>query len=237
MTAEKPESCQICHGNSKAFLQGSVPELEARTPRNSKQLFPSLLLHRAKSKTWENSRGSDGCGGLKAVMEQLPFLHTYCQGRSRQALPGQWKAPGSRLAWLQRYNTTEQQKLKFLICRLEAATPEAIFVACSCSTEIRAINHGLLSCWQLEVTGENSQGMALSDEGLCPALWEQRCAALVRELKTSGKEKSSVSFELISFSMFGSAAFAHGKCFDRLLLWGLFGLFFFSSPFLNCEKS
>lgn len=65
----------------------------------------------------------------------------------------------------------------------------------------------------------NSQGMALSDGGLCPTPWEQGCAVLVRELRTSGKEKSSVSFVLISFSMFGSAAFAHGKCFDRLLLW------------------
>lgn len=128
------------------------------------------------------------------------------------------KGPRSRLAWLQRYNTTGQQDLKFLICRIEAAKPEAIFAACSRSTEIRAITHGLLSCWQLEVTGGNSQGMALSDEGLYPAPGQQRCAVLVRELKRSGKEKSSVLFVLISFSMFGPAAFAHRKCFDTFLL-------------------
>lgn len=82
--------------------------------------------------------------------------------------------------------------------------------------------------------------MALSDGGVCPAPWEQRCAVLLGELRTSGKEESSVSFVLISFSMFGPAVFAHGKCFDRFLLWVLFGLFFFfvpQVPFLNCEKS
>lgn len=88
MTAQKPESCQICHGNSKAFLQGSVPELEARTPRNSKQLFPSLLLHQAKKQNLGKRGGSDGCGGLKVVMEQLPFLHTHSQGKPKEALPG-----------------------------------------------------------------------------------------------------------------------------------------------------
>jgi len=34
--------------------------------------------------------------------------------------------------------------------------------------------------------------------------------------------------------MFGQAAFAHGKCFDRLLLWCLF--FFFPSLFSTVRK-
>lgn len=98
------------------------------------------------------------------------------------------KAPRSGLGWLQGYNAMGQQDLNFLICRLEAVKqstkpdrrPEAFFAAHSCSTGVWTITHRLFSRWQLEVTGGNPQGMALSDGGLYPALWEQRCALLVR---------------------------------------------------------
>lgn len=51
-TSQKPESCQNCHGNSKAFLQGTMPELEARTPSNSKQPFPKSLAPASNRWNW-----------------------------------------------------------------------------------------------------------------------------------------------------------------------------------------
>ena len=125
-----------------------------------------------------------GAGVWAVVTSSLPTA----KGRQERHRQDTGKAPRSRFAWLQGHNATGQQDLKLLICRLETVKqstkpdrqPEALFAACSCSTEVWAITHRLFSYWQLEVTGGNPQGMALSDEGPYPALWEQRCALLVR---------------------------------------------------------
>lgn len=156
-----------------------------------------------------------------------PLPPNLLPGESKEALPGHVENSSLQAGLAAKVQHDRPARPYISYLQTGSCQTRGNFAACSCSTEIRAMTRGLLSCWQLEVAGGNSQGMALSDGGVSPAPWEQRCAVLLGELRTSGKEESSVSFVLISFSMFGPAVFAHGKCFDRFLLWVLFGLFFF----------
>lgn len=147
-----------------------MPELEARTLSNSKQLFPQPLLRQAKSETAKRG-GVIGAEVWEVVMEHLsspPSMPTTKGSQERHHHQDTGKAPRSRLGWLQGCNATGQQDLPFLICRCEAVKqstkpdrhPGAFCAACFCSTEVQPITRRFFSCWQLEVTGGNPEGMA-----------------------------------------------------------------------------
>lgn len=194
--------------------------------------------------------GSDGCRGLgsgngAAPLPPCPLPREAKRHTARTR--GKLLAPG--LVGCKGTMQPDSKTLNFLTADLKLLKkhrqPAAFFAACCCSTELWPITHRLFWClgnwkWLEEIPRAWHFLMKVhilpcgSRVVLC--WWE--------ELKRSEKEKSSISFLLISLSVFGQAAFAHGKCFDRLLLgffpqvlsqvWEKLSIFYYSTSSACC---